>query len=69
MEMHNRLLALLYILIGAAVVLVTIGPFAPTLVFGMLGLWLLNRGLGMLGRFDLFRAMRNWFDSHSRYYR
>lgn len=68
MQNENRFLATLYIVLGGAVLFVSLGPWIVKLVFIALGFWLLNRGMIMRGMPGLLFTINRWLNERNRYY-
>jgi hypothetical protein len=61
-------LATLYIVLGGAILFVSLKSWIINLVFVILGFWLLNRGMVMRGMPGLFFTFNRWFNERNRYY-
>ena len=67
----DTILGMLYTFVGAALLLIFLGPWLKTLLFIALGVWLINRGQIMQGKPGIFVMFMHWFTAlqHLRRYR
>jgi hypothetical protein len=65
---NNNFLATLYMFIGGAVLVISLGPWIVNLLFIGLGFWLLNRGMVMRGMPGIFLVVSRWVNERNRYY-
>lgn len=68
MQNGNRFLAIIYIVLGGAILVVSLGPWIMNLLLVALGFWLLNRGMVMRGMPGLFFTVTHWINQRNRYF-